>query len=387
VITTEVMHAAGVRIQLAANQRDEARAEALALGGVQFYRLLLIANKQFEKSPIAQMAGQYLGINANALWMVVPTLSTDLLRLLVVTEGDAEDAADIAKAGGLTDKQRAKSQGGDDADAIDTSLKKKFLDFEGDFSAGVTDEDRLIYVGNLGKIMTSTDPNKVPTLADLQQTPQGVMVNGLMSPDEQATFLRQNNKDPWELIANLADWSDPDDMRIYLGGRESALYENLPSPYKAKNAAFDSSQEIRLVDGWQSDEVWERFGKHLTIYGDGKVNVNTAERRVLEALLYSNIQPRPSKDQLNLILQQIQWRRTTPPSMGGGLFLQPQDFVTFIQYYAQVDAEGLRRSISIRSDYFRVHSHGTVGKAEVDIEVVYDFTASPQGKVLSFRVL
>jgi type II secretory pathway component PulK len=213
------------------------------------------------------------------------------------------------------------------------------------------------------------------------------MVNGLMSPEEQASFLRQTNRDPWELIANLADWTDPDDTRIYLGGRETALYENLPSPYKPKNAAFDSTQEMRLVDGWQDDDVWERFGKHLTIYGDGKINVNTAETRVLEALLWANINPRPSQDQLNLIIQQINWRRTTPPSLGGGMFLQPNDFVQFVGAYAQVDADGLRRSISIRSDFFRVRSHGAVGKAEVDIEVVYDFTQSPQGKVLSFRVL
>ena len=46
VVVTEVVHGAAMRIQLAGNQRDEAKAEALAMSGVQFYRLLLIASQQ-----------------------------------------------------------------------------------------------------------------------------------------------------------------------------------------------------------------------------------------------------------------------------------------------------------------------------------------------------
>ncbi len=59
VLVTEIVHGAAIRLQLATNQRDEAQAEALAMGGVQFYRLLLIASKQLEGSGIIAMAAQF----------------------------------------------------------------------------------------------------------------------------------------------------------------------------------------------------------------------------------------------------------------------------------------------------------------------------------------
>ena len=46
-------------------------------------------------------------------------------------------------------------------------------------------------------------------------------------------------------------------------------------PVSRTVAALDTLDEIRLVDGWHLDGVWERMGRHLTIYGGGKVNVNT----------------------------------------------------------------------------------------------------------------
>ena len=40
-----------IRIHLAGHQRDEAAAEALAEGGVQFYRLILVASNRLRKQP------------------------------------------------------------------------------------------------------------------------------------------------------------------------------------------------------------------------------------------------------------------------------------------------------------------------------------------------
>ncbi len=145
VMTTEIVHQAGVRIRMAANQRDEAKAEALAYGGVQFYRLILMASEQIDKQYgqyLEQYGPQLLGLPVNQLWQMVPRLSTTLLRLVLVTDGDEDEMA-AGMTGGLTAAQR------DESRTADTSLKKRFLDFDGDFTVTVEAEDRNIYVGKV----------------------------------------------------------------------------------------------------------------------------------------------------------------------------------------------------------------------------------------------
>lgn len=371
VLVTEVVFAASMRIQLAAAQRDEAKAEALAMGGVQFYRLLLIASKQMEGSPFLQMIAEYVPAagNADTLWQLIPSLDSSLLRLLVAVGGSEKEAKSVQAAGGLTDQQIA------DTRTVQTSLRKALLDFDGDFVASVKDEERKIYVGRFNGT----------NIAELMMDPQAGMLAALMTGDEADELLKVQNLDRWELIGNLHDWTDPDNTRVWQGGNEDSLYQALEPPYLPKNAPFDTLDEIRLVDGWERDAIWEAFGQHVTIYGNGRVNVNTASRWVLEAILKRFIIPSPMD--VEFLLQRIQEFRNTPPAMGGGYFPNPQSFVSFVEMMAPgtVDPE-LVQAISVRSTVFRVRSVGDVGNASVTIEAVFDFNQSLQGKVVSWRV-
>lgn len=372
VIVTEVVHTASMRIQLAAAQRDEAKAEALAQGGVQFYRLILVASKQLEGNAMIEAFSQYIpgGINADVLWQLVPTVSTNVLRLLLVTDGDVDEAKAAERRGGLTDDQVDESR-------EQSSLKKAFLDFDGDFIASVNDEDGRIYVGQL--------PGE--DLATLQKSPQGILLRGLMLGETEEEYLRESNQERWELIGNLADWTDADDMRVYQGGRESALYDRGDDPYQPKNGPFDSVEEIRLVKGWERDEVWRRYGQHLTIYGQGKVNINTAPQKVVKAVINAH-SPRELTDlELGVLLDMIQAYRSTPIAMGGGLFRKPQDFVQFVQSWSPLPLDaGMVNAIKTKSTIFRVRSKGIVGKSTVEIEVIFDFERSRVGKVLYWRI-
>jgi len=374
VLVTEVVHSAGVRIQMAANQRDEAKAEALAQGGVQFYRLILVASKQMEGSPLMAMLSQYFpgAPPADALWQIIPSLNTGLLRLLFYVDGDEEDAQQMLQQGGLGQEEL------DDVAAEAQRLKKSFLDFDGDFSASVVDEERNIYVGRF----SGEDLNS------LMMDPQAGLLAGLMGTQKQEEFLREINMDKWELIGNLADWTDLDNTRVWQGGNEDSLYQRMEPPYMPKNGPFDSIDEIRLVDGWERDSVWQHFGQHLTIYGKGQVNVNTADRRVIQALLQRYIQPPPSDDSMKLIMDRVQEYRNTPVELGGGYFREPSQFVQLIQQIAPgtVD-EGMVRSITTKSTIFRVTSEGTVGQAKVSYEVVFDFSGKEKaGKVVAWRI-
>lgn len=85
------------------------------------------------------------------------------------------------------------------------------------------------------------------------------------------------------LAASLIDWRDPDSMlSIPLGSAEDSYYRNEKYPYEAKDAAFEVLDEVRLVKGFDAN-VFEKLRKHITIYGNGRINVNTAGRAVLYA--------------------------------------------------------------------------------------------------------
>jgi type II secretory pathway component PulK len=382
VLVTEVVHGAAIRVRLAANQRDEAKAEALAMGGVQFYRLLLIADKQLEGSGAFAMLDSYLSsmgmyapINSNTLWQIVPKISSSVLRMLLLTDGDEEEAKELG-ARGLTDEER------EEAEELGGHLRKPFLDFDGDFMAGVEDEDKRIFVGGL----------RATNMVELQSDPHAGMLASLMSGDRQDEYMRDQNIDKWELIGNLVDWTDQDDKRIYDGGNESQVYEAIDedeAPYRPKNAPFDTQDEIRLVDLWNKDQIWLRYGRHLTIYGSGKVNINTADRRVMEAIFQRFIQPPPTQDSMNLIWQQLQAFRNLSifAEGGGGVFPDVGGFVAFLREIAPgtVD-EGIAQSLTTKSTVFRITSEGEVGDAKVKIEAVFDFQRSPIGRVMYWRV-
>lgn len=376
VMTTEIVHSAGVRIRMAANQRDEAKAEALAYGGVQFYRLILMASAQLDRQfgpMLAQYGSAALGMPVNQLWQIVPRLSTSLLRLVLVTDGKGKKM-EQATAGGelaqdLVDASREKS----------TSLKKAFLDFDGDFSVTVEDEDRRIFVGNV----------QVNSIQEAALDPRLAPLIGMMNSPDAYDFLRDINI-PWQyLVGGLIDWVDPDDDRADMGGRESAIYQRLEDPYLPKNAPFESVEEIRLVDGWHRDDVWRKFGRNLTVYGTGRINVNTADRRVLSGLVRQYTNPPLSDAQLDLLWQSMLYLRTGSVMDGAQMLNDPRQFIALVQSVsggAQVDPR-LEAAIDTRSHVFRVKSVGKVGDAEAEIEMVLDFRRDPRaGKVVYWRV-
>ncbi len=372
-VVVEVMGSARVRFMLAAAQRDEAKAEALASGGVQFYRLLLIASKQLEGSGLIAMAAQYgIPLNADTLWQLIPKINSGVMRLLLLSGGDADDAADRAKTGkALTDEERAQS-----IEEAKTSLKKPFLDFDGDFEAEVNDEDKRINIKDFAGA----------NMVELMSNPNAGLLAALMSGDKQEAYLREKNIEKWELIAALADWMDADDQRLWDGGSETSTYEAMSeedAPYRPKNAPFDTVDEIRLVEGWNNDGVWARFGQHLTIYGSGRVNVNTADRRIMEALLRRFVQPVPTEDSLALIWQQIQMFRSTPMTAegGGGVWHDVGNFVAFLRQVVPgtIDPQ-IEQLCATSSTVFRVRSTGMVGEASVTQTAVFQFPQTQQGQ-------
>jgi general secretion pathway protein K len=100
------------------------------------------------------------------------------------------------------------------------------------------------------------------------------------------------------LCSAIIDWADPDQDQAVCDptsttaqqtGAEDSFYQLLKKPYQRKNAAFDSLEELHRVRG-VSDDFWSTFvepdpdkpdKRILTVWGQGTVNVNTANPQTL----------------------------------------------------------------------------------------------------------
>lgn len=86
-----------------------------------------------------------------------------------------------------------------------------------------------------------------------------------------------------ELADPIVDWVDIDGEPISAYGAEEESYRRLDPPYSAKNARFDTLEELHMVWGI-TDDVYRKISPYLTVYGDGLINVNTADSLMIQSL-------------------------------------------------------------------------------------------------------
>ena len=260
VIVTEVTYIARMRLLTASNQRDRVQAYWLAKSGTGIYQLILAANKELGRNSFIQEFG--LG---DSLWQMVPALNTGMMRMLFVSESpgddvEKEDIEEFKEEGKVSEAVMEKSrEGGLFSD-------RNFLDFPGDFSAEIIDMESKIDINQLGSEGES-----------LQDSTTAQRLYSLMSGEDNDQWFLERNIDRWEIIGNIKDWVDADDYRSGgLGGQEDSFYQSQDPPYYTKNAKFDTTDEIRLIDGWNG-EVFDKFGDKLTIWSNGKFNLSSLD--------------------------------------------------------------------------------------------------------------
>lgn len=87
-----------------------------------------------------------------------------------------------------------------------------------------------------------------------------------------------------QLAAAIVDWRDGDSqLSIPLGSAEDFEYHALKYPYDSKDAEFEVLDELLLVKD-MDEGLFAKLKGYITVYGGGKVNVNTASRVVLLTL-------------------------------------------------------------------------------------------------------
>jgi len=160
------------------------------------------------------------------------------------------------------------------------------------------------------------------------------------------------------LLDPLLDWLDPDDI-VRIQGAESFYYMGLDTPYRCANGPLQTIGQIFLVKGMKDvrrfgEEGKKRLLDFLTIYSDGKVNINTAPKEVLQSL----------SDNLDDAVAEaiIEYRKEEDfssvedlkkvPGVGAGLFNE------------------IKKWITVKSSVFSIESQGGCDEATANIKGV-----------------
>ncbi len=154
------------------------------------------------------------------------------------------------------------------------------------FEVKIVDEDSKINVNIAAK---NVPMPKIELATKLEGLMRGMQYDTLFERrDADGQFTSKQ-----ALCAAIIDWADsdmtedpcdPSGQSASSERAEDAFYQLLDTPYPRKNASFDSVEELRMVRGMGDDywatfvqpDPWDAASRTLTVWGQGKVNVNTA---------------------------------------------------------------------------------------------------------------
>ena len=85
-----------------------------------------------------------------------------------------------------------------------------------------------------------------------------------------------------EISSSIIDWRDQND-EVSQGGAENGYYTQLNQPSSCHNGEFQALHELLMVKGVRQ-ELFFKLKPYMTIYGTGRVNINTAEPVILGCL-------------------------------------------------------------------------------------------------------
>jgi len=215
--------------------------------------------------------------------------------------------------------------------------------------------------------------------------------------------------DAEEMAAAIVDWRDEDSEitsqdRGSFYGAEDVYYQGISPPYHCKNSRFDTIYELTLARG-VTKELFNKMKPYITVYGEGRVNINTASEVVLNALF--------GPDFPDLASKIIRYRKGNDEIIGtkddrwfskGSYMIDREDKgliaiknLQDAEWYANIygiSTEGYNRirelikgdgiQLSVNSMTYRAVVSAEVERVNVKIEAVYSFENRDKPPLLKF---
>ncbi|HZU84159.1 MAG TPA: type II secretion system protein GspK [Polyangiaceae bacterium] len=380
VMLAELQDDAGSEFASATAVRDGVQAEYFARSAINLSRLLVAAEPTMRQA----IAPLFMFMKRTPPQLPVWQYADRILGAF----NDKESSQDFLALSG-TDPSQGKNLG----------LKG------GRFEVVIVDEDAKINV-NMG---ASNEIAHIRLAKQLMSRMAPIQYNPLFEQRDSTG----NYSDRLSVCSAIIDWADPDEQLYSCditnapssNAVEDAWYQLLPKPYRRKNAPYDSLEELHMVRG-VTDDFWATFvdpdptdprKREMTVWGQGAVNVNTANALTLYALVCagaptSEVCTDPTQMQLFVMAVMMAQGIT----MGAPLFGSPGDFIAAAKGQGMIGpllaAIGVKpakfqsesdfaKSIATESKVFSIYAVGVVKgykrETRVKIHTVVDFRSAP----------
>jgi general secretion pathway protein K len=380
VMLAEFQDDAGAEFAAATAVRDGVQAEYFARSAVNLSRLLVAA----EPTMRAAIAPLFMLMKKTPPQLPVWLYADRVLGAF----NDKEASTDFENLGGF-----------------DLSSGKNLGLKGGRFEVSIVDEDSKINV-NMG---ASNEIAHIRLARLLMGQMAPLQYNGLFEQRD----ATGNYNDRVTTCSAIIDWADPDEQLFSCdltnapssNAVEDGWYQLLAKPFRRKNAPYDSLEELHMVRG-VSDDFWTTFvdpeptnpqKRQITVWGQGAVNVNTANPLTLYALVCSGA---PTAElctdptQMQTFVMGVMMAQGI--SMGAPIFGTAGDFIQMMKGQGQLGpllttAMGMKpvkfqsesefaKSIATESKVFSVYAVGVVKgykrETRVKIHTVVDFRAA-----------
>lgn len=383
VMLTEFQDSTSAELGSSLAARDQVRAEYAAKSAVNLSRLLFASEPTIRAalSPLAQMTG-----------MKFPQIPVWEYSDIILGPFNGEEGNEVFKAVSKLRLDGTRNLG---------------LDGAG-FELVIVDEDSKINL-NLG--------SKADSFSQQRMAEQILAMIGGAQYADLFEMVDENGdqNDVQTVCGALIDWADPNtdlnacDPRAETNrsaGSEDGYYQLRERPYRRKNAAFDSLDEVRLVRGID-DRFWETFvqsdpddptTRNVTVWGSGSLNVNAATPLALLALACHKAVPETplctDPAQAMQFISTLSLLKTFQQGMP--IFTSPDAFIQAVQGKGSVGAmmvgmgltpvkllseSEVQKAVAVESRVFSIYATGfvTSGKRRTTsrIHTVVDMRGAP----------
>jgi len=164
------------------------------------------------------------------------------------------------------------------------TLHDTWADFEyySVYSAQLFEEDLFsVEISDLaGKIQIN---NLVGPDGNYNTSQKGLLIRLLTSEE-----FNMDTDEAEDITDAIKDWIDKDD-EVTRFGAEDTYYQSLDSPYSCRNHPLESLDDLLLIKGITRELYYGVDGGPgihdcLTVHGEGRVNINTADPMILKVL-------------------------------------------------------------------------------------------------------
>ena len=344
-VVADFQFSSQIDVQLALNARDELQAEMNALSALRFRALLLKQSRKMQTLVESLMGSLGGGAQAPPIGVVLEALPVECGLMSAIT------------------KKVDKTLDGENA--------------EEDFFPGEC-------------LATSESEHSKIAINLLRNTIEGraaqVQMNllGILSDVRMLKFFQENDRNgqhaesPVALIGHITDWVDTDHTETGSFGDEDRYYQYLKEPYRAKNAPFDSVEELRLVHG-MNDALFELLKDQITVYNaDAKIEIATApiDRIVywgLPASLADGVPPAALAPFLFPIIQQLQIMKSIGMGFSALSTKSLSSAITTVGAQQVIDMKKLPNVFKdgVSTTWYTIKAEGHMGRASRRIRAVF----------------